>query len=29
MALGKTIPVAETRERDQRFAFYRLVFPMP
>jgi hypothetical protein len=29
MALGKTIPVAETRERDQRFALYRLTFPLP
>jgi hypothetical protein len=29
MALGNTIPIAETRERDQRFAFYRLTIPPP
>jgi hypothetical protein len=29
MTLGKTILIAETRERDQRFAFYRLTFPEP
>lgn len=29
MALGKTTLVAETRERDQRFALYRLALPAP
>ena len=29
MALGKTTLVAETRERDQRFAVYRLALPAP
>jgi hypothetical protein len=29
MGLGNTIPIAETRARDQRFAFYRLTIPPP